>query len=419
MSLKKEEMMRKNTIRLLITLSILLSLLFGLSSGIMAAPKQAYGWNAYNNGSGVEEGFVNIDVPGGTLTLINADSFHFMAGGDFVDNQLYMVSYSPGALYQVDHTDGSYVKIGDTGVGNITGFTYDVTTKTAYVTSDTNLYTIDLNTGAATLVGPTNVLMIGIACNAQGDLYGISITDSYLHLIDKTTGSSTAVGNLGINILYAQDICFDRDENILYGTLWDNTAFKGGFYSVDLDTGAASLINEFAAEVDALAIPYHPVTIYNFYNWDNSVFYTIDIPIYGGLDSFPDGPEREGYTFTGWELVGEDEGVMNYKAVYEIKSYSVKFFDWDGTVLKTETVSYGSGATPPEVPVREGYVFIGWDVEFSSVKGDINITPQYEKENLSSATVLPQTGGLNLGFLIGAFAVPAGFGLIGISKKYR
>ncbi|MCI0502478.1 MAG: DUF4394 domain-containing protein [Fusobacteria bacterium] len=76
------------------------------------------------------------------------------------------------------------------GVGNFTGFTYDVTTKTAYVTSDTNLYTIDLNTGAATLVGPTNVLMIGIACNAKGDLYGISITDSNLHLIDKTTGSS-------------------------------------------------------------------------------------------------------------------------------------------------------------------------------------------------------------------------------------
>ena len=61
-----------------------------------------------------------------------------------------------------------------------------------------------------------------------------------------------------------------------------------------------------------------------------------------------------------------------------IGTYTVEFRDWDGTVLKTETVNHGSAAVAPEDPYREGYTFIGWDVDFNSVKEDLIVTAQYE-----------------------------------------
>ena len=61
-----------------------------------------------------------------------------------------------------------------------------------------------------------------------------------------------------------------------------------------------------------------------------------------------------------------------------IGTYSVEFRDWDGTVLKTETVNHGSAAEAPEDPYREGYTFIGWDVDFNSIKEDRIVTAQYE-----------------------------------------
>ena len=57
--------------------------------------------------------------------------------------------------------------------------------------------------------------------------------------------------------------------------------------------------------------------------------------------------------------------------------YNVTFQDFDRTVLKTESVEAGKAATPPDDPQREGYIFVGWNREFSSVDKDIVITAEY------------------------------------------
>ncbi len=58
--------------------------------------------------------------------------------------------------------------------------------------------------------------------------------------------------------------------------------------------------------------------------------------------------------------------------------WTVTFKDYDGTVLKEEQVIEGQDATPPEVPIREGYVFIGWDKSYTNVTEDLVIVAQYE-----------------------------------------
>lgn len=59
--------------------------------------------------------------------------------------------------------------------------------------------------------------------------------------------------------------------------------------------------------------------------------------------------------------------------------FTVTFKDYDGSVLKAETVERGKAATAPMVPPRDGYVFIGWDKAFDNVTSDITVTAQYEK----------------------------------------
>lgn len=59
------------------------------------------------------------------------------------------------------------------------------------------------------------------------------------------------------------------------------------------------------------------------------------------------------------------------------KDSTVKFVDWDGTVLSTQSVKYGQNATPPVSPERQGYSFQGWEGSYYNVTSDINITAMY------------------------------------------
>lgn len=81
--------------------------------------------------------------------------------------------------------------------------------------------------------------------------------------------------------------------------------------------------------------------------------------------------------------------VFAYTDGYQICSFSpnpfnihltVSFVDWDGTELKKEIVAYGMAATAPLDPPREGYIFIGWNKDFGSIKEDLVVIATYEEE---------------------------------------
>lgn len=99
-----------------------------------------------------------------------------------------------------------------------------------------------------------------------------------------------------------------------------------------------------------------------------------------GQDATPPAdPTREGWHFTGWS--GTYTGVtqdVTITATYAINSYAIEFQDWDGTVLKTEEVEYGSSATPPASPTRTGYHFVGWQGAYQNVAAAATVVAQYE-----------------------------------------
>ncbi|HJD21639.1 MAG TPA: S8 family serine peptidase [Candidatus Gemmiger faecigallinarum] len=73
-----------------------------------------------------------------------------------------------------------------------------------------------------------------------------------------------------------------------------------------------------------------------------------------------------------------DNTVITYCLVtVEAGTNSVKFVDYDGTVLKQVWVANGMNAEAPEAPYREGYTFTGWDGSWENVTEDRVLTAQY------------------------------------------
>ena len=73
-----------------------------------------------------------------------------------------------------------------------------------------------------------------------------------------------------------------------------------------------------------------------------------------------------------------NDGSIGPKFSFTAKAlYTVRFLDWDGTVLSTQTVTQGEDAVAPTFPSHSGYYFAGWDREFTNVQADIDVTAQY------------------------------------------
>lgn len=63
-----------------------------------------------------------------------------------------------------------------------------------------------------------------------------------------------------------------------------------------------------------------------------------------------------------------------------LTKFFVTFCDYDGTVLLTQQIEEGHAATAPQNPVREGYIFIEWDRDFSNVHENLVIHAVYRED---------------------------------------
>jgi len=99
----------------------------------------------------------------------------------------------------------------------------------------------------------------------------------------------------------------------------------------------------------------------------------------------PEAPELDGFTFVGWAPSYEAvAGNLNIVAQYtpidpDSLKVTVKFIDYDDTILKTVLVEKGGDAEAPIVPEREGYRFTGWRPAITNITEDTDVYAQYEK----------------------------------------
>ena len=98
---------------------------------------------------------------------------------------------------------------------------------------------------------------------------------------------------------------------------------------------------------------------------------------YGTQIAAPADPTREGYTFIGWDteipttMPAEN---MTITAKWKVNSYTITFDTAGGSEIAPITQDYGTAIDAPADPTREGYTFIGWDMEIPTTMPAENIT---------------------------------------------
>ena len=81
----------------------------------------------------------------------------------------------------------------------------------------------------------------------------------------------------------------------------------------------------------------------------------------------PENPSKTGYTFAGWYPKLPEKmpfNGFNTKAIWTINSHVV-IYEVDGVVYSKETLEYGSEINAPANPSKPGWVFIGWESDYT------------------------------------------------------
>lgn len=220
-----------------------------------------YAYNAYDPSGTLVEGpvYFDSDIPGTITQLAPTTSGDFIAGGTWDGDAglWYGSEYGSGDFYTIDETDGTMTLIGSS-TNDFSGLAYDDSTGTLYGGSTTALYTIDPTTGTDTLVGSYGIggeLMIAIACDNDGNLYGHDIVTDSIYSIDSATGAATLIGLTGLSCNYAQGMEYDKVNDVLYLSAYTST---GELYTCDTTTGTCTFVGTFqgGAEMTGFAIPY-------------------------------------------------------------------------------------------------------------------------------------------------------------------
>ena len=202
-----------------------------------------------------------------TLIADQSKMGHVYAGA-YYNYKWYAQVTKPGTqstiegFYTIDINTGERTLIAAGGT-KVNDMTYDHASNTMFGISSNikNLVKINLETSATTSVGSfttssgTAIEILAIACNAEGQMYGVS-PDGNFYKIDKTNAKVTAIGVLGAAPAFTQSMEFDRATNKLY---WAN---NGDYilYEIDITSGEAKGIyfigKDGADSVNSLFIPW-------------------------------------------------------------------------------------------------------------------------------------------------------------------
>ena len=93
------------------------------------------------------------------------------------------------------------------------------------------------------VVGVFDVRMWTLAINAQGQAYGVAYEGGNLYVIDLNNAATTLVGPTGKEVWYTQSMAFNLDTGELYWAQFA-TASDHGLYQVNTETGAATSLGE-------------------------------------------------------------------------------------------------------------------------------------------------------------------------------
>jgi len=166
---------------------------------------------------------------------------------------------------------GSPTVIGPMGVlADFGGLAYDSGNNTMYMvdgtgndstTANSSLYSVNLTTGAATLIGSTGLPadVTGLTYDsANNTLYAAQLGSALpLEILNINTGAATPVGT-AIASGEVDNLAYDPTNGVLYG--WSDCLGCAALYSINTGTGVGTLLSGTGLDSNDSGIVYDPST---------------------------------------------------------------------------------------------------------------------------------------------------------------
>ena len=267
---------------------------------------------------------VTLNTNGGTINNGNVTGYTYGVGATLpTAEDVTYTGHTFKGWYDNENLTGSPVTaIGDTETGN----------KEYWAKWEANTYTVTLNAGGGTINNG----------NVTGYTYGVGATL-------PTAGDMTYTGHT-------------------FKSWYDNENLTGSPVTAIGNTETGNKEYWAKWEINQYTVTVKPE------NGKADITITQD---YGTAITAPADPTREGYQFNGWDkafpttMPAEN---LTITAKWKVNSYTITFDTTGGSEIAPITQDYGTAIVAPADPTREGYTFIGWDMEIPTTMPAENIT---------------------------------------------
>ena len=191
-----------------------------------------------------------INLQSGVTTQVGplgiSDDFEGLAYNP-LNGLLYAAGDSSRKLYRINSSTGAATEIGALEVsGSEYGLTFDAAGQ-LYLIDDVNLYSVDTQTGTATLIGNQGVANTDSIAWLDGVLY---VTGSHgnLYSIDPATSEVQLIGAIGINMNDQTGMSSHGDD------LWGYSESSKALFTIDTNTGLGTLVSTADTAFESLAV---------------------------------------------------------------------------------------------------------------------------------------------------------------------
>ncbi|MDO4567880.1 MAG: choice-of-anchor J domain-containing protein [Clostridia bacterium] len=287
-------------------------------------PQTFYGYR-HMNSTGGRFDFVAFSEAelGSYTTLATINNPIFMAM-EYYDGTIY--GYGARAIYTMTIDDPTCqllfnIELPDSSV-SVVDMAYSYADNAMYMllaASNTSaIYTLDLATGALAqhcVVTGMTVPGITLAISTDGTAYTIERYFGGLYEIDLDTGAATLIGNTGYEPAADQSMTYDHNNNRLVWALYcvnSESGITDGLVEIDPKTAATSWlgsVNEgFVTQLVGLfCVPEHEAesrTVEFIDGVTGGVIEARTVETGSVITAFPDAPAHAGFVFAGWTYDG-------------------------------------------------------------------------------------------------------------------
>ena len=237
-----------------------------------------------------------------SLNFINKNVSPFAMDFDTSGTTLYAVDSNTATLGTLDQATGLFTSVaaltGDYAGGTVTGLSADPTDGSFYMSTATDLFSLNIVSGAtvslgtftnSVVLGPAVGTVIDIAIDSSGQMYAHELDPAGgdlqiqggLWSVDKSNAVATFIGSSGLESLFAQGMDFDPDSDVLYAAIY--TGGGTGSYGT-WDTSDASFteildLPSFGAVELEIAISDGVTYAYDFRGQDQFLTFPLNTPV--------------------------------------------------------------------------------------------------------------------------------------------